>query len=85
MRYVEGIIRKCVALLKLCLLKLIYCTKISFHFNESISISTKIKIKGQGRIDLGKKISTRRNVEFNSNQGGMIKIGNGTFLIIIVS
>ncbi len=79
MRYVEGIIRKCVALLKLCLLKLIYCTKISFHFNESISISTKIKIKGQGRIDLGKKISTRRNVEFNSNQGGMIKIGNGTF------
>lgn len=79
MTYVEGIIRKCIALLKLCLLKLIYYTKISFHFNESISISTKIKIKGQGRIDLGKGISTRRNVEFNSNQGGRIKIGNGAF------
>ncbi len=79
MKYLEGIIHKCIALLKLYLLKMIYYSKINFHFNESISISTKIKVKGQGRIILGKGISTRRNVEFNSNQGGIIKIGDSSF------
>lgn len=79
MSYMKAIIRKCVSLLKLWLLKMVYFSKIKFHLNESISISTRIRVSGQGKIILGKQISTRRNVEFNSNQGGIINIGNHTF------
>lgn len=79
MKYIGAVIRKTISIVKLLILKIRYMSKIKFSLNESISISTLFRIKEKGRIFLGKGISTRRNVEFNANDKGIIKIGNNTF------
>lgn len=79
MIYINAIIRKSISLIKLCLLKLKYVSKLKFNLNESISLSTRIIIRKNSKIVFGNKISTRNNVEFNANCGGRIEIGDNTF------
>ena len=79
MIYIELGFRKIFSFIRLFLLKIRYWSRIRFSLNESISISTIIKIRNHGKIIFGKKISTRKNVELNSNQGGIIKVGDNSF------
>lgn len=79
MIYIEMVIRKMISLIKLFLVKIRYLSKIKFSLNESISLTTTFRIRKKGRVYLGQKVSTRRNVEFNANDNGIIEIGDNSF------
>ncbi|WP_158232647.1 acyltransferase [Sporosarcina sp. P26b] len=52
---------------------------IEFQLEELISFSTKIRIKGKGKVILKKKVGTRRNVELAVDTMGVISIGKSCF------
>jgi len=79
MMYLKAIIRRLMAISKLILIKSIHPINFKFSFPEQVvSLSTEFNING-GEIILGKRIQTRKNVEFRSTENGMIKIGENAF------
>lgn len=78
MKFYEAIIRECVSIPKLLINKIFNYDNLFFHLMQDISISTRIVLVRGGKLELGKVIHTRRNVEFNISDGGIVKIGDRT-------
>jgi acetyltransferase-like isoleucine patch superfamily enzyme len=78
MRYVKALFRRILSLLYLSLLKIFHINTLKFSPLQLISLSTRFVIN-KGNIHFGRKIGTRRNVEFRVSNGGKITVGNNSF------
>ena len=78
MKYLRVIFRKIMAFLTTLFYKICYFKSLKIHFFNSISNTTSIVIES-GKMIVGKKLSTRKNVEFRVNKNGKIIIGDNCF------
>lgn len=83
MKYIRAILRRMISILKICMVKVLNPKSIKAPIIGVISPSTHFMIN-KGKITIGKKLQTRKNVEFTVNKGGKIVIGDNCFLTIIV-
>ncbi|MFB5567357.1 acyltransferase [Bacillus cereus] len=79
MRYVRALCRRIFAFLYLNFVKIFYFKAFKFKALQVISLSTKFVINDSGKITLGRKIGTRRNVEFRVSEVGEITVGDNSF------
>ncbi len=69
MDFFDKVFLKCIRTVKIIILKIRYCSRIKLSINESISLSTIIRISKNSQICFGKHVATRNHVEFNANDG----------------
>ncbi|MCZ8537255.1 acyltransferase [Paenisporosarcina quisquiliarum] len=79
MIYIRALFKRLIAFFYLSYLKIFHPINFNYHPFQLISLSTKFVINGKGKILLGKKIGTRRNVEFRVSDEGQLKIGANSF------
>lgn len=79
MRIFKAVIKRLISLIKLLSIKIIHFKKFRFIPLGVISYSTKFRFNKSGEIILGKKIGTRKNVEFSVGENGKISVGDGCF------
>lgn len=78
MKYIKALYRRFISITKICFSKLIHPKSLKAPIAGVISATTHININ-KGKIIIGKKMQTRRNVEISANNGGKITIGNNCF------
>ena len=78
MKYIKAVLRRIISFFKIFITKILNPKSFSAPIIGVISASTKFFIN-KGKIIIGKKLQTRRNVEFNVNKGGTIQIGDNCF------
>lgn len=79
MKYINAFFIRTIALIKLTLIKIIHFNRFHYYPIELISISTKFKLKGNGKIFLNSSIGTRSNVVFSAVGNGIINVGRHCF------
>lgn len=78
MKYIRAILRRMISILKIFMVKVLNPKSIKAPIIGVISPSTHFMIN-KGKITIGKKLQTRKNVEFTVNKGGKIVIGDNCF------
>lgn len=70
----------CGGVLKLMLYKLFHWKQMSIGFKTIAYPSLNIQLSRNGRLEIGKKVSIRRNCELNVRNNALLHIGQNSFL-----
>lgn len=78
MRIINAVIRRIFAIIRLSFIKMFNFDSIKFKIEELISVSTHFELMG-GKLELGKKVCTKRNCSFAVYGNSKLVVEDGCF------
>lgn len=78
MRKIKNIISVIYSLIKFSIIKLFKGKKFKFNLIERFSPNTIIEIRGNAKLEFGKRVRAHNGTKFNVSNNGFLKIGDNT-------
>lgn len=78
MRKIKNVISVIYSLIKFSIIKLFNLKKFKFSFIERFSPNTIIEIRGNARLEFGKRVRAHNGTKFNVSNNGFLKVGDNT-------